>query len=104
MADLFEDYRLGSGWNGMFAEAGVQREGYRRCTRRYGRCPALTWAFVQQYWPVPSSTRAFPLHIVPRIITAAEWRYVQTGVAQRIRALEAFLAECMARVTFFPMV
>jgi uncharacterized circularly permuted ATP-grasp superfamily protein len=59
---------------------------------------------VPKYWPAPSSIRGitfalkgverpFPLDIVPRSITAAEWRSVQAGVAQRIRALEAFLAD-----------
>lgn len=37
--------------------------------------------------------RPFPLDIVPRVITAEEWEYLSTGVAQRVRALEAFLAD-----------
>ncbi|TAK70740.1 MAG: circularly permuted type 2 ATP-grasp protein [Actinomycetota bacterium] len=37
--------------------------------------------------------RPLPLDLVPRIITAEEWRRVESGVAQRIRALEAFLAD-----------
>lgn len=37
--------------------------------------------------------RPFPLDIVPRIITAKEWSTVEAGVAQRIRALELFLAD-----------
>lgn len=35
----------------------------------------------------------FPLDTVPRVITASEWRQVETGVQQRVRALEAFLAD-----------
>ena len=37
--------------------------------------------------------RPFPLDVVPRIITAAEWGVVERGVAQRVKALEAFLAD-----------
>jgi uncharacterized circularly permuted ATP-grasp superfamily protein len=37
--------------------------------------------------------RPFPLDVVPRIFTAAEWTQVSDGVAQRVRALESFLAD-----------
>src|SRR5215211_1276581 len=35
--------------------------------------------------------RPFPLDLVPRIIPAAEWRDIKRGLAQRIRALNAFV-------------
>lgn len=37
--------------------------------------------------------RIFPLDFVPRILDEPDWRLVQLGVAQRVRALEAFLAD-----------
>ncbi|MFC6009290.1 circularly permuted type 2 ATP-grasp protein [Angustibacter luteus] len=37
--------------------------------------------------------RPFPLDVVPRVITAQEWSEVEAGVAQRVRALEAFLED-----------
>ncbi len=37
--------------------------------------------------------RPFPLDIVPRVLLADEWAEVEAGVAQRVRALEAFLAD-----------
>ncbi|BDZ56698.1 putative circularly permuted ATP-grasp superfamily protein [Barrientosiimonas humi] len=37
--------------------------------------------------------RPFPLDIVPRLIDAESWRVVEAGVSQRVRALEAFLAD-----------
>ena len=37
--------------------------------------------------------RPLPLDLVPRLITPEEWATIQAGVAQRIRALEAFLAD-----------
>ncbi len=37
--------------------------------------------------------RPFPLDLVPRILPADEWRTIETGVRQRVLALEAFLAD-----------
>ena len=37
--------------------------------------------------------RPFPLDLVPRVIPAAEWEVIERGVAQRVRALEAFLSD-----------
>ena len=37
--------------------------------------------------------RPLPMDLVPRIVDAAEWRVIEAGVAQRIRALEMFLAD-----------
>lgn len=41
--------------------------------------------------------RPLPLDLVPRILTATEWQEVEAGVAQRIRALEAFLSDLYGR-------
>src|SRR5207245_9442229 len=35
----------------------------------------------------------FPLDLIPRLIPATEWELVEAGVVQRVRALEAFLAD-----------
>jgi uncharacterized circularly permuted ATP-grasp superfamily protein len=35
--------------------------------------------------------RIFPFDILPRIITAAEWRHVEKGITQRLKALNLFL-------------
>jgi uncharacterized circularly permuted ATP-grasp superfamily protein len=35
----------------------------------------------------------FPLDLVPRLIPAAEWADIEAGVIQRVRTLEAFLAD-----------
>ena len=37
--------------------------------------------------------RPFPLDVVPRVIAADDWTSVESGVKQRVRALEAFLAD-----------
>jgi uncharacterized circularly permuted ATP-grasp superfamily protein len=35
--------------------------------------------------------RAWPLDLVPRVLTAAEWTLIKRGLAQRVRALNAFV-------------
>ena len=37
--------------------------------------------------------RPLPMDLVPRLITSAEWQRIEAGVVQRLRALEAFLAD-----------
>jgi uncharacterized circularly permuted ATP-grasp superfamily protein len=37
--------------------------------------------------------RPFPLDLVPRLLSGDEWDVVERGVTQRVRALEAFLAD-----------
>jgi carboxylate-amine ligase len=37
--------------------------------------------------------RLFPLDLIPRIVTADDWSTLQAGLTQRVRALEAFLAD-----------
>jgi uncharacterized circularly permuted ATP-grasp superfamily protein len=39
----------------------------------------------------PVKDRPFPLDLVPRVIPAAEWAGIETGLRQRIRALNAFV-------------
>ncbi|WP_433528221.1 circularly permuted type 2 ATP-grasp protein [Micromonospora sp. CA-263727] len=104
MADLFEDYRLGPGWDEMFSEPGIPRETYEALHATLqalssaelgGRAEVLARAFLDQgiTFALKGVERPFPLDIVPRIISAEQWRVVEVGVAQRVRALEAFLAD-----------
>ena len=37
--------------------------------------------------------RPLPMDLVPRLLTGAEWQRIEAGVVQRLRALEAFLAD-----------
>lgn len=41
--------------------------------------------------------RPLPMDLIPRVVTGEEWKVVNDGVAQRIRALEAFLADVYDR-------
>ncbi|WP_020521117.1 circularly permuted type 2 ATP-grasp protein [Catelliglobosispora koreensis] len=110
MADLFEDYRLGPGWDEMFAEPAVPRPSYETLYATLQalssadlglRSEVLQRAFLDQgiTFALKGVERPFPLDIVPRVITAAEWAHVEAGVAQRIQALEMFLADVYGPAT-----
>ncbi|AGZ44895.1 carboxylate--amine ligase/circularly permuted type 2 ATP-grasp protein [Actinoplanes friuliensis] len=38
-----------------------------------------------------AATRLFPFDLVPRIVPGSDWRELQTGLIQRVRALDAFV-------------
>ncbi len=59
------------------------------------RASRLARAFMDQgvTFDLDGEERPFPLDVVPRIFTGAEWSRVSDGVAQRVRALELFLAD-----------
>ncbi|WP_298345284.1 circularly permuted type 2 ATP-grasp protein [Ferrimicrobium sp.] len=43
----------------------------------------------------------FPLDPIPRIISSQEWAYLESGVIQRVRALEAFLDDVFTQQRIF---
>ncbi|MDQ6798195.1 MAG: circularly permuted type 2 ATP-grasp protein [Actinomycetota bacterium] len=57
------------------------------------RCEARDRAFRDQgiTFSFSGEERPFPLDLVPRILGAEEWALLESGVVQRVRALEAFL-------------
>ena len=57
------------------------------------RADRLASAFRDQgvTFDLDGEERPFPLDVVPRVFTAHEWRSVEAGLSQRVRALEAFL-------------
>ena len=59
------------------------------------RSEALDRAYLDQgiTFSLSGQERPFPLDIVPRVISAGEWNRLQRGIVQRVRALEAFLAD-----------
>jgi len=59
------------------------------------RSEALDRAYVDQgiTFSLSGKERPFPLDIVPRVISAAEWSKLQRGIVQRVQALEMFLAD-----------
>jgi uncharacterized circularly permuted ATP-grasp superfamily protein len=104
MAGLFDGYRLGTAWDEMLAEPERPRRPYRAVhgtLRRLtgaelgARADALARSYLDQgvTFDVAGEERPFPLDVVPRVISSDEWEDVERGVAQRVRALEAFLAD-----------
>ncbi len=59
------------------------------------RASRLARAFMDQgvTFDLDGEERPFPLDVAPRIFTGTEWSKVAAGVAQRVRALELFLAD-----------
>jgi uncharacterized circularly permuted ATP-grasp superfamily protein len=59
------------------------------------RIDALSTSYLDQgvTFDIGGEERAFPIDIVPRIITDDVWRTIEAGVQQRVQALEAFLAD-----------
>ncbi|WP_347754841.1 circularly permuted type 2 ATP-grasp protein [Agrococcus sp. ProA11] len=113
MGDLFEDYdkpfetprkRQGEAWDEMFEGEGAPRASYKPLydalseltkDELRARADALATSYLAQgvTFDFAGEERPFPLDAIPRIITAQDWKHVESGVQQRVRALEAFLAD-----------
>ena len=57
------------------------------------RAEALGRAFIDQgiTFSLSGQERPFPLDLVPRVISAAEWTRLERGIIQRVKALEMYL-------------
>ena len=57
------------------------------------RSEALARAFIDQgiTFSLSGQERPFPLDVVPRVISAAEWSRLERGIIQRVKALEMYL-------------
>src|SRR3712207_2061920 len=111
MADLFDGYGAGAttrrgpvAWGEMFAGAVEVRSAYRDIhsalaqmtqAELRGRTEALASSYLAQgvTFDFAGEERPFPLDAVPRVIEQSEWRTVESGVKQRVLALEAFLSD-----------
>ncbi len=102
MTDMLGGYPTGEAWDEVFTADGDTRATYDVVQRNFAEAGAdvlttraefLGKVFHDQgiTFDHAGEERPFPLDIVPRIITSEEWSVVERGVAQRIRALEAFL-------------
>ncbi len=112
MGDLFDGYGAvttskragGAPFDEMFATPEGARPAYREIYAALaqmtqdelrGRTEALASSYLAQgvTFDFAGEERPFPLDAVPRVIDQAEWIDVEAGVKQRVRALEAFLAD-----------
>jgi uncharacterized circularly permuted ATP-grasp superfamily protein len=104
MGDLFEDYVAGPAWDEMFDPDGGLRPGYAAL---HGALAALGVDDLAERgalrdrslrdqgitFSLSGEERPIPLDLLPRVIADEEWVVLEAGVIQRVRALEAFLAD-----------
>jgi len=102
---LFDDYGAGAAaWDEMVDAAGSIRAPYRplaESMRTYGvselkaSVDSLARGYLDQgvTFDIGGEERPFPLDIVPRVIDDTAWQKIELGVKQRVKALEAFLAD-----------
>ena len=102
----FAGYGCGEFYDEMFESPGVPRPHYARLLRVLDAMPAhdlrarqalVDRILVNQgitftvYGDAAGIEKPFPVDLLPRIIPAAEWRHLERGLAQRVRALNLFL-------------
>jgi uncharacterized circularly permuted ATP-grasp superfamily protein len=104
MSSMFEGYAsTGPAYDEMFDGAEL-RSPYLRLRSSLesmttpdlvGRVEALQASYLDQgvTFDIGGEERAFPLDILPRVIEMDTWSTIERGVQQRVRALEAFLAD-----------
>lgn len=108
MADLFEGYpteaAAAAAWDEVFEAANTPREVYAALHDALqplssadlaARKAALDRAFRDAgiTFNLFGEERPFPLDLVPRLLSGDEWDVMERGVIQRVRTLEAFLAD-----------
>jgi uncharacterized circularly permuted ATP-grasp superfamily protein len=107
----YANYRLGPAYDEMFASDGTVRRHYTELHERVSELPpdelrrrqqACEQSFLHQgitftvYGDNQSTERIIPTDLLPRIITAAEWARLESGLKQRIQALNLFLHDIYA--------
>jgi uncharacterized circularly permuted ATP-grasp superfamily protein len=81
-----ESYRTLLDWLGRQGPAGIRAKQAEADAifRRQG----ITFAV---YGAAEANERLIPFDLIPRVISANEWRFLERGIEQRVRALNAFL-------------
>ena len=104
----FDSYDPGPFYDELFEGAGRPRPGARHLVERIDSMEAgelrrrqktaeaalfLTGVTFNVYGDAQAEEKIFPFDIVPRIIEMADWRCIEKGLEQRIRALNCFLGD-----------
>jgi len=106
--DLFGDYPLDSAFDEMREPGGELRAPYRALAETLARLPqeelqrrkqSADLSFLNQgitftvYGHDEGTEKIFPYDLLPRLITASEWRHIERGLTQRVTALNHFLRD-----------
>ena len=104
----FSDYTQSEAYDEMFDRDGKPRPAYKELYHRLLEMPlemlhqrqqAVNMVFLNQgitfavYGSEDGTERIWPYDLLPRIITAAEWKTIEQGLTQRIVALDLFLKD-----------
>ncbi len=105
--ELLTNYSKGISWDEMMGSESV-RDPYKKLFESIGQLSVdqlrqkdiqASELFMNQgitftvYSDDAGIERIFPFDIIPRIITSAEWSHVESGIKQRLRALNLFLKD-----------
>src|SRR6188508_775460 len=104
MADVLSNYQVGDAFDEMIDAEGSVRPSYQAVysalsgstsddLRTIAESLANNYTQAGVTFDVGGVERPFPLDLVPRVIASPEWEIIEAGVAQRVRALEAFLSD-----------
>ena len=103
---MLQDYLLNSGFDEMLDQHKGVRGHYKKFHKLFksvsqaeydAKRQAVDTAFLRQgitfnvYGDAAGAEKIFPFDMIPRIIPAKEWEYLERGLAQRITALNLFL-------------
>jgi len=102
MTDFVSNYDTSLTYDEMFDENGVVRAAYESVLKVFNdlrlnefdtRGELRDQAFKDQgiTFSYSGQERPWPLDLVPRIITSNEWEVIESGITQRVKALELFL-------------
>ncbi|MCB9451390.1 MAG: circularly permuted type 2 ATP-grasp protein [Anaerolineaceae bacterium] len=107
LSSLIEDYLvIDSAYDETFNKDGRPRPHYRALIEKLASFSADELSFRQQasdltflnqgvtftvYGNEQGTERTFPFDLIPRVLTRREWEHLETGLAQRLRALNLFL-------------
>ena len=101
---LFRDYRIDAAFDEMFAADGEPRAHYAELYDGLSRLTSAAFAdkctlagacYLSEGITFAHDGReqAFPFDLLPRLVAGHEWRIIEAGLAQRVRALDRFLGD-----------
>ncbi|MGI9114921.1 MAG: circularly permuted type 2 ATP-grasp protein [Chthoniobacterales bacterium] len=106
MSEFFAGYDPGGFYDEMFAAPSEPRPHYRHLCERFAKLTAEEFERKRElaaltllrqgvtftvYNDAQGTERIFPFDLIPRVISASEWKTIERGLEQRITALNLFL-------------